>query len=160
MKKLLATLLSLLALTFSVAGRAATVIGNFNVTLTLNSTCQLTTPGNMALSYTSFQTAASPSVLSNFTVSCTNGLPYALSLDAATAGAPVTVNDVTLGLAYSLSLVDNANAAVPTTANGIVGVGAAQTFKVKGDVAGNQGAGNCTVASCSTTTTHTVTVTY
>jgi len=153
MKKLLITLLSLLALTFAVSSRAATATGNFNVNLTLNSTCQINSTASgaatitdLAMTYTSFQTTAATSSTS-FNVRCTNTLPYTLALDNA------SVLDNALDLTYTLSL----------SAGSGTGTGADQPITVNGAISPGQ-AGTCTTASCTnslaTNKQRTLTITY
>lgn len=150
MKKTL--IVGLLGLTYALSGQAATAVsGTFQVGLTLTSSCQITTPANLAMTYTSFQAAASTGY-SAFTVNCTSTLPYALSFNS-TTGSVVGIN-------YTLGFADNLNA--PITGSGLVGTGTtAQTYNVKADMAAGQ-AGTCAASTCTGTgaTNHTVTVTY
>jgi len=149
MKKTL--IVGLLGLTYALSGQAATAVsGTFQVGLTLTSSCQITTPANLAMTYTSFQAGISTGY-SAFTVNCTNSLPYALSFNNA-AGSVVGIN-------YTLGFADNLNA--PITGSGLVGTGTtAQTYKVQADMAAGQ-AGTCNLGSCTGTgANHTVTVTY
>lgn len=119
---------------------AATVTGNFNVTVTLTSACTVTAPANVAFTYTSFQGAIANSTGGGFTLSCTNTLPYALSLDVST--------NTVIGLVYALTLPANGN-----------GTGAGQALAITGTMAAGQG-GTCAVASCSGTQARVLTVTY
>ena len=122
--------------------QAASVTGNFNVTVNLTSACQITAgPANVAFTYTSFQAAAATGTGGGFSVQCTNTLPYTMALDA-TAG---TVS----GLNYTLAL---------SAASG-AGTGAAQSYTVTGSMAAGQG-GTCALASCSGTQARVLTVTY
>jgi hypothetical protein len=132
MKKLALGLLATAALAAALAplsANAATATSGFNVTVSLTSSCSITTPpSDVAFTYTSFGPAvtATPGA---FAVRCTNSLPYGLSLDA--AGGTV------IGLAYTLSL-----SAATATGNGV-----AQSFSIGGGmIAGQSG-------TCSSTTT-------
>jgi spore coat protein U-like protein len=113
----------------------------FTVTVITTNSCQIATPpGNINLTYTSFQ--ASPATANtSFDVRCTTALPYTMALDA-TSGTIV-------GLNYTLALSQTS-----ATGNGIP-----QTYSVNGSIAGGQ-AGTCSTASCSGSQTRTLTVTY
>lgn len=148
MKKLLisaiAALVTLAAI-IPVAQAAATA--NFNVVINLTSACQITTaPGDITFNYTSLQgSAATPT--SSYAVTCTNLLPYTMSV----SGASVT--DDAVNLAYDLTL----------SATVGVGSGASQPYTVNGNMAAGQ-AGTCATASCTnalaTNKTKTLTITY
>jgi spore coat protein U-like protein len=102
--------------------------------------CSLTTtPGALVLNYVSFGATANGST--TFKVSCTNFLPYTLSLDA-TSGT-------VLGLNYTLGL---------SAASG-TGTGSAQTYTITGVIAGGQ-SGNCAAGSCSASQARTLTIGY
>ncbi|HUJ00942.1 MAG TPA: spore coat protein U domain-containing protein [Usitatibacter sp.] len=122
--------------------QAASVTGNFNVTVNLTSACQISSgPANVAFTYTSFQAAAATSTGGGFSVQCTNTLPYTMSLDA-------TSGTVT-GLNYTLAL-----SATTGTGNG-----AAQSYSVNGTMASGQ-AGTCALASCAGSQARVLTITY
>jgi len=124
------------------AAQAATATGNFNVTVTLTSMCQISSgPADVAFTYTSFQGAAATSTGGGYSVQCTNTLPYTMSLDA-TSG---TVS----GLNYSLAL----------SAASATGSGVAQAYTINGTMASGQG-GTCALGSCSGTDARILTVTY
>lgn len=113
----------------------------FPVTATINPYCAISTPpGAITLNYTSFQnTAATGST--TFAATCSNGLPYTLSLDA-TSGT-------LLGLTYTLS--------VPAATYS--GTGLAQSYAINAAIAAGQ-AGTCATATCTGTATRTLTITY
>lgn len=148
MKKL--TLLTLLAAAIialaAPSAQAATVSSTFNVNITLNTTCLVSSIPNIALSYTSFQLGAS-SGSSSYTVTCTNSLPYTMAVGAA------SVTDDALNLTYSVT---------PSAASG-TGNGAAQTHSVAVSIAAGQ-SGTCAAASCANTAAtnklQTLTVTF
>jgi spore coat protein U-like protein len=98
-------------------------------------------PGTVQLNYTSFQ-AAPAQASTSFSVTCTSGMSYTMSLDA-TSGT-------LLGLAYSLAIN-------PTGSQ--VGNGAAQAATITGTIAAGQ-SGTCSQATCSATQTRTLTITY
>jgi spore coat protein U-like protein len=113
----------------------------FNVSIITIASCTLTSPpGNINLSYTSFQVAAA-SASTNFGVNCTTGIPYTMALDA-TSGTLV-------GLNYTLALSQTASN----------GTGVAQTFSINGGIAAGQ-SGTCGSAACSASATRTLTITY
>ena len=113
----------------------------FNVSIITIASCTLTSPpGNINLSYTSFQ-AAPAAASANFGVNCTTSMPYTMALDA-TSGTLV-------GLNYSLALSQTAS----------TGTGAAQTFSINGSIAAGQ-SGTCATASCSASDIRTLTITY
>jgi spore coat protein U-like protein len=136
---------------------AATSSNTFNVSITLNSACQVTTTPTIAFTYTSFQ-AANATSNSNFTIQCTNtkAISSVLLDDGAgglAAGLSQSYVDAATGLAYTLTL-----SGVPAA-----GTGAAQTISIAGTMGSGQ-AGNCNAASCtnaaSTNKTRTITITY
>ncbi|MFM7024573.1 MAG: spore coat protein U domain-containing protein [Limnohabitans sp.] len=97
-------------------------------------------PSTLILNYESF----SPSPVSNsmlFTIDCTLGTPYSLSLSPATG--------VLLGLPYRLSLSSNSG----------TGTGFAQNVVVTGTVESGL-SGNCAQSSCQAVQPTTVTITY
>jgi spore coat protein U-like protein len=113
----------------------------FNVSIITIASCTLTSPpGNINLSYTSFQVAAA-AANANFGVNCTTGIPYTMALDA-TSGTLV-------GLNYTLALSQSSSN----------GTGVAQTFSINGSIAAGQ-AGTCATGSCSGSDTRTLTITY
>lgn len=135
MKKILSiaalSMLSLSSLLTAPVQAAGTATGNFNVNLTLTSKCEINTPTDLAMTYTSFQTGASAGT-STINVKCTNNLPYTLALDGTG-----TYTDAAVNLTYDLTL-SGATAA---------GTGANQTITVTGNIAAGQ-SGNCGSASC------------
>lgn len=126
----------------SLANAATVGPQNFNVTVNLTSSCQLTSaPTDVAFTYTSFQAAAATATPSSFQVKCTNLRPYTMALDA-TSGTVI-------GLNYTIAL----------SAAGGTGNGADQTYSITGSMAAGQ-SGNCAAASCSGTDIRTLTITY
>jgi len=117
------------------------VTSTFPVTITNPASCSVTTsPGTITLDYTALGSAVS--VNKPFAVSCTNLLPYALSLSA---------NDgVVVGIQYTLAL---------SNTTGLVGTGIPQNYTVTAAAVAGQ-AGTCSAANCSGTQTRTLIVTY
>lgn len=95
----------------------------------------------MQFSYTSFQTAAALASTS-FAVTCVNGVPYTMALDAASGSL--------LGLNYTLGL---------SRSGTITGNGLAQSTTISGTMAAGQ-AGTCALASCSASQPRTLTISY
>ena len=152
-------LLPLVALLLAAAmpARAVTATNTFNVSITLNSACQVVTVPVIAFTYTSFQTTAA-TTSSSFNVQCTSTKSISsILLDngagGLAAGLAQSYTDSATGLAYTLTL-----SAVPTA-----GTGAAQTVNISGSMASGQ-SGTCNAASCtnaaSTNATRTITITY
>lgn len=159
MKKVLLIAAGILFGLVSASSQAATATGTFNVTINFTSVCTANTAGLAPIfNYTAGQVAvASFATAQSFTVTCTNGVPYTVSLDAGGTGytgaytAPTgTYTNTASTLVYSLSL--------PATTTG-TGSGAAQTWNLTGSMAGGQ-AGTSTGALVPFTDTHTLTITY
>ena len=113
----------------------------FNVTVLTISTCQLSVPpGDVSMTYTSFQAGAA-SGSSSFGVRCTTGVPYTMALDA-TSGT-------VLGLTYTLAL----------SASSGSGIGETQTYNINGSIAANQG-GTCGTGVCTGSQSRTLTITW
>jgi spore coat protein U-like protein len=156
MKRYLLPLYALL-LAAAMPARAVTATNTFNVSITLNSACQVVTVPVIAFTYTSFQTTAATTG-SSFNVQCTSTKSISSILLDNGAGGLATglaqsYTDNATGLAYTLTL-----SGVPTA-----GTGAAQTVNISGSMASGQ-AGTCNAASCtnaaSTNATRTITITY
>ena len=130
-------------------GTTNTQLGNgtFNVFFITNPTCSLSPVPNLTFNYTSFQ-AGPATATSNFTVTCSQYLPYQLALDVT---GPVT--DLAVNLTYSLVL----------SATQATGTGGAQAHRIDGTMAGGQ-SGTCAGAFCtnaaSPNKTRTLTITY
>ena len=139
--------------------QAGNTSGTFNVNVTLTSACTLTAVSDLAFTYTSLQGAIANSSGGNFSVKCTDTLPYTLGLFSGTTGATapgaatISVTDSKVNLAYTLGL----------SAAGNTGNGALQAFQVTGTMAAGQ-AGTCGAATCDNSTatnrTHTLFVNY
>ena len=142
-------------------GTTAVAVTNFPVTITVNPNCIFSSaPGAVSFSYTSMQaTAAAAS--SSFAISCTNTLPYSVSLDL------YSVTDSAVNLTYTLNLGQSirpaGSAYSPSAALSATGSGTAQTISIDGSMAAGQ-PGTCNLATCtntaSTNNTRTLTITY
>jgi spore coat protein U-like protein len=97
-------------------------------------------PSALTLNYTSFSNTPVSKQMS-FTIDCTQGTPYTLSLSPASG--------TLLGLPYNLGLSSSAG----------TGSGFAQSVTVTGTIPAGQ-SGTCALASCSATQATTVTITY
>jgi len=158
MKRIIAATLVAAALGTTNA-QAGSTSGQFNVNITLTSSCTLGAVTPVAFAYTSLQGSAATATGGGFSVTCTNTLPYTFGLQAGT-GAPtppgsstLAVTDNAVNLAYSLGL----------SAAGGTGNGASQAYSVTGSMAASQ-AGTCSGASCTngsaTNKTHTLILNY
>lgn len=113
-----------------------------SIALTVTGQCSLSSPpGAVQFSYTSFQTAPATAT-SGFAVTCTNGTPYTVALDATTG--------TLLGLNYQLAL---------SVTGTRVGNGVAQPMSITGTMPAGQ-SGVCAAASCSASQVRTLTVSY
>ena len=113
----------------------------FPVQVTVPENCVLSSaPGNLAFSYTSFQTSAATASTS-FAVTCMSNVAYTLSLDG-TSGTLA-------GLAYTLGL----------STTSAVGTGLAQSATISGTIAAGQ-SGSCSSSPCTASAARTLTVTY
>jgi spore coat protein U-like protein len=148
LKKIAAVAVALGALGGIGASQGASTSGIFDVTITLNSTCQLGAVTPVTFTYASMGAAVNSNGGSGaFNVTCTNSLPYTFGLQAGTAAAvppgAATITGFTdngVNLTYDLAL----------SAAGGSGNGAAQPYNVTGTMAGGQ-AGTCGLASCTNT---------
>ncbi|MFC5520711.1 hypothetical protein [Polaromonas jejuensis] len=155
MKKLLTLLALALISVATLPVQAATATGNFDVTVNLTPKCEITTtPGNLSVNYTSFQTTDATNS-TDFAVRCTNTLGYSMALSS-TSGTLV-------GLDYTLAIRNAGD-----TANASTGTGAGTTatsYKIKATVAKDQ-SGTCSTAQTSPTvctatdSARTLTITY
>jgi spore coat protein U-like protein len=159
MKKLLLTaLMSLAALASVTAHAQSTATGNFDVVITLTSSCSLNTPVNGALGYTSFGTAASATATAaTINVRCTNGVPYTATLNGSTSTTSNAYDftDTTLNLGYRLTLAATGLSGTGTNA----GTGVNQAYTITPSMTTAQG-GTCNGPTCSSTANHTLTITY
>ena len=154
MKKLTAltalTLTSVLAgalLATAPAAHAASVTGQFDVTINLTAACEIASLPTAAFTYAGGQSTAS-TFTSTFNIRCTNGLAISsITLDQ------TSITDTATNLAYTLALSN-----VPTA-----GTGVAQTITLTGNMAAGQG-GTCGTSTCTNTAStnkqRTLTITY
>ena len=156
-KLLLIALMSLAALVSAPVHAQSTATGNFNVVITLTSSCSLNTPANGALAYTSFAGAQSSASAATINVRCTNTLPYTATLNgAATTTTNVyTFTDATLNLGYQLTLAATGLTGTGTNA----GTGVNQAYTITPAVTTAQ-AGTCNGPTRSSTAHHPLTITY
>jgi hypothetical protein len=125
--------------------QAAQALGTFSVNVTLTPKCEVvsgttgaTTIPNLALSYTSFQAAAT-TASTTFYVRCTKSLPYSMSLGTA---SDVSFSDsstkLDVVLALSNSSAHSATAAASLTSLAGDGATTGQQYWVHGTVAAGQ----------------------
>ena len=148
MKKLFggasALIVALVATLIAGPALAATTTATFPVNIILTSACAVTTaPTAVAFTYTSMQTTAATATGTSVGITCTNTLPYSVSLAPTVAG--YTITDQLTNLTYTLTL--NGTAADLT---GQTGNGAVQTVAIGGTMAASQ-AGTLETANCPNT---------
>jgi spore coat protein U-like protein len=117
---------------------ASTLTGTLPVVIYAPAACTVSPPSQFNLAYTAFGPQVSLNKL--FNVTCTSGMPYAMSLDA-TSGTLA-------GLSYTVAL----------SAAGSSGTGLAQGYFATATIPAGQ-AGSC-ASGCTGTATHVITVTY
>ncbi|MFL6692378.1 MAG: hypothetical protein ACJ8GO_05410 [Ramlibacter sp.] len=118
-----------------------TVTGAIQVNFYAPAFCNIvTSPGNISLSYPAFSLAAVSSNTS-FATQCTSTLPYTLDISPA-SGTLAGVN-YTVGVSQASA----------------TGTGLNQPFTITATAPASQ-PGTCTVATCTNTQTHTLTITY
>jgi hypothetical protein len=166
-KLLLASLLLGAAVLASAPARAATDTKQFDVVITLTPSCAISTsPTNVTFAYQTNQGTASNSSGGGFSVTCTSGLTYSLSLDGTAAAGVYSYTDTATNLGYTLEIQNGGT----TVTGAVAGSGSAQAFTMKGVMASGQ-AGSCagagsggTPSTCSNTSsgnkTRTLTLTY
>ncbi len=149
------------ALAFVPAHAVTNLPTTFNVNINLTSACVITTAaGTVTFAYTAGQTTNATATSTTVGVTCTNTLPYSVSISS--AGPGYSVLDATTGLSYKLTLATptiQAQSADLTGATGQTGNGAQQTITIGGIMSSGQ-YGTCATATCSSTTTQTLTITY
>ena len=144
----------------SASAQAATATTTFPVNINLTAACKVTTaPGAVTFNYTSMQATSATATGTTVGVTCTNTLPYSVSL-ATAPGNGYAVTDAVTNLAYTLTL--NGTAA---DLAGQTGSGVEQVVTIGGTMAANQsGTCNTSAAACtnagSANLTQTLTITY
>ena len=142
-----------MTLTYSTSIASAT----HSVLIIVDPVCTISTPpGNLTFAYTSFQPGPSSSSTS-FSINCTLSVPYTASLDA--YAATDTATSIIYALNLGQSILPTGSTYSPGAPLSAVGSGMAQTISIDGAIAPGQ-AGTCAAASCSGTTTRTLTITY
>lgn len=133
----------------------------FTVNLTATCTFDVSTAG-FTVNYTSFDVAPTVSD-TDFTVRCTNQLPYTLSLDGLTSanGTYTPFSGPNTGITHTLTVKTGANVALPSTTNQ-TGSGSAATYHLGATVnlSGASCAGPNGSAVCSDATTHTIVASF
>lgn len=133
----------------------------FNVAITLNSGCTLSSITDVQFTYTAFAAATNATGGSGaFSVTCTSGFGYGLGLQSGTA-VPTTTGAASIG--PILDNVVNLNYTLSLATTSSSGTGSAQSFNIGGQILANQ-AGTCGSATCTngtaTNRTHTLIVSY
>lgn len=146
------------------AAQAATVSGNFNVTVNLTSVCTMGAVGDLAFgTYTAFQGSAKTATPTSATLTCTRGLTgvqaqFDTGADASDSGLGTNASGagVVGGLNYTIAAT--AGAVVPGSAATTSSIGTADSrpYSITGSMPANQ-AGDVTKA---TTQVRTLTISY
>lgn len=151
MNKILKSALAVAAVGLVIpAAQAATVTDDFNVTVNLTPACRISAaPGDITVNFTAFAGAASTGT-TNFTVQCSAGLLYSVTMPISGANN-ITTN---LGLTNSVAITAGGTTNVPGTVAG-------NAHTITASVGGAGEAGNCAGPGvCSATNTYTLTITY
>lgn len=171
LKKLVASTVVAVAMVAALtpAAQAATVAGNFNVTVTLTSVCTMATIGDLAFgTYVAFQATAKTATATTATLTCTRGLAGVIANFDTTAGigstgAAAATNAVGAGVISGLQydITATAGVVVAGTAASSVSIGTADSrpYSITGSMPALQ-PGTCTTTSCAATQLRTLTVTY
>jgi len=147
--------------TMTLSYGAVTAINTHPVVIIVNPTCTISTaPGAVSFAYTSLQ-AAPAAASTSFGVTCTNLVPYTVSLDA------YAVTDSVVNLSYTLNVGQSIRPAgsvyTPGAPLSASGNGLAQTISIDGAITAGQ-SGTCNLASCtnaaSANNVRTLTITY
>jgi spore coat protein U-like protein len=144
MKKTILMLAGLAStLAFVPAAQAATVAGNFNVTVSLTSVCTMAAVSDLAFgTYTAYQTGAQVATPTTATVSCTRGLSgFTAAFDAVAPGstaAGASANavgaGVLAGLQYDITATPSAvTGGVAATAS-TIGTSENHDFTISGSM--------------------------
>ena len=158
MKKLLiATTVALALMSATAPVQAATVSGNFNVTVTLTSVCTMAAIGDLAFgTYVAFQATAKAATNTTATLTCTRGLTGVTANFDTTAGigatgaAPATNAvgaGVIAGLQYDITGTANAPTAGTAATSTSIGTADTRTYTISGSMPALQ-PGTCTTSSC------------
>ena len=170
MKKLLIATAAALAVMSSAAPvQAATVAGNFNVTVTLTSVCTMAAIGDLAFgTYTAFQAGVQTATSTTATLTCTRGLTGVLAnfdtsggigATGAAAAATAVGAGVIAGLQYDITGTPGATTAGTAATSTSIGTADSRTYTIAGTMPASQ-PGTCATASCPATQVRTLTVTY
>lgn len=161
-------MLSFAVLLTGISGaQAATVGGNFNVTVTLTSKCTMAAVSDLAFgTYTSFQSGAQIAPAITATLTCTRGMlasGVTAAFDIIAAGSTAAASatnavgaGVLAGLQYDITAIPSV--VIPGAAATASSIGTADTrpFTINGTMAADQ-AGN---AAAAITQIRTLTITY
>ena len=151
------------------AAQAATVAGNFNVTVTLTSVCTMAAIGDLAFgTYVAFQATAKTATATTATWTCTRGLTgvtanFDTTPGIGATGAAAAANAVGAGVISGLQydITATPGLVVAGTAANSTSIGTADTrpYSITGSMQALQ-PGTCATTSCAATQLRTLTVTY
>jgi spore coat protein U-like protein len=115
----------------------------YNVIINLTSECTVATTGNITLNYTAGGAAQTGTTTAN--VTCTNTLPYTLSMNGAPTAGVYSLTDVPTGLNYTVAFNALGTGGVDVAGTGS---GIAQGITIGANITAGQ-MGTCVGATCS-----------
>lgn len=147
--------------------QAATVSGNFNVTVTLTSVCTMATIGDLAFgTYVAFQAAAKTATATTATLTCTRGLTgvtanfdttAGIGATGATAAANAVGAGVISGLQYDITATAGTVVAGTAASSTSIGTADSRPYSITGNMQALQAG---TTSTGVQTQLRTLTVTY
>jgi spore coat protein U-like protein len=145
--------------------QAATVAGNFNVTVTLTSLCTVAAIGDLAFgTYTAFQGTVLTATPVTATLTCTRGLTgvtanFDTGTNASDAGAGVNASGagVVAGLYYTVVATAGAVTAGTAATTGSIGTADSRSYTISGNMPSRQAG---TASTGVQTQVRTLTITY
>jgi spore coat protein U-like protein len=147
------------------AAQAATVAGNFNVTVSLTSVCTMAAIGDLAFgTYTAFQGGVLAATATTATLTCTRGLTgitaafdtAATGSTAAAAATNAVGAGVLAGLQYDITATPGSVASGSVATASSIGTSDSRPFTISGTMPAAQAG----AASAAATQVRTLTITY
>jgi hypothetical protein len=135
------------ALAFVPVAQAASVGGNFNVTVSLTSVCTMGTVSDLAFgTYTAYQAGVQTAVPTTATLSCTRGLTgFTAAFDTVAAGstaASASINavgaGVLAGLQYDITATPGAVTAGTAATASSIGTSESHAYTISGSMPSSQ----------------------
>ncbi|HSI37582.1 MAG TPA: spore coat protein U domain-containing protein [Methylotenera sp.] len=147
MNKLLTALLASIMVAAIPTANAATVAGNFNVTVSLTSVCTMAAIGDLAFgTYTAFQATAKTATATTATLTCTRGLTgvtanFDTAAPGSTAAAAATNAvgaGVIAGLQYDITATPGSTTAGTAATASSIGTADSRPYSIAGTMPANQ----------------------